>query len=74
MERVDQYLADDTNYAKIRTLVKGVIIDTAADYHRYAFNKYLFVGYNITTCVNAHVYRYASVFIDLHTLAFVTIH
>ena len=32
VEKVDRYLANDTNYAKIRTLVeKGVIIDTAAD-------------------------------------------
>lgn len=38
--RIDNYLADDPNYTKIRTLVdKGVIIDTAADFtpiHRTA--------------------------------------
>ena len=33
MERVYQYLADNPNYAKIRTWVdKSVIIDTAADF------------------------------------------
>ena len=34
MERVYQYLADNPNYAKLRTLVdnKSVIIDTAADF------------------------------------------
>jgi hypothetical protein len=40
VERIDQYLANDPHYAKIRTLVdKGVIIDTAADFqpiHRTA--------------------------------------
>ena len=40
VERVDQYLAGDPNYAKIRLLVdKGVIIDTPADFqpiHRTA--------------------------------------
>ena len=41
VERVDQYLADDPIYAKIRTLMdnKGVIIDPAADFqpiHRTA--------------------------------------
>jgi imidazolonepropionase-like amidohydrolase len=40
VERIDQYLATDPHYAKIRTLVdKGVIIDTAADFqpiHRTA--------------------------------------
>ena len=40
MERVDQYLVGDPNYAKIRLLVdKGVIIDTPADFqpiHRTA--------------------------------------
>jgi len=40
VQRVDQYLANDPNYVKIRTLVDtGVIIDTAADFlptHRMA--------------------------------------